>query len=54
MLDAFLLCGSKEDVAARVWDYHEAGMQLPILQPLVQNEDQVRAVLNAAVEYGSE
>ena len=54
MLDAFLLCGSKEDVAAGVWDYHEAGMQLPILQPVVQNEDQVQAVLDAAVEFGSE
>jgi 1,4-dihydroxy-2-naphthoate octaprenyltransferase len=54
MLDAFLLCGTREDVAARVWDYHEAGMQLPVLQPVVQNEDQVRAILDAAVEYGSQ
>jgi len=53
MLDAFLLCGTREDVADRVWEYHEAGMQLPVLQPVVQNEDQVRAVLDAAVEYGS-
>jgi 1,4-dihydroxy-2-naphthoate octaprenyltransferase len=29
-------------------------MQLPVLQPVVQNEDQVEAILNAAVEYGSE
>jgi 1,4-dihydroxy-2-naphthoate octaprenyltransferase len=54
MLDAFLLCGTRDDVAARVWEYHEAGMQLPVLQPVVQNEDQVRAVLDAAVQYGSE
>ena len=54
MLDAFLLCGTKEDVATRVRDYHEGGMQLPILQPVVQNEGQIRAVLDVAVEYGSE
>ena len=53
MLDAFLLCGTREDVAARVWEYHEAGMQLPVLQPVVQNEAQVRAVLDVAAEYGS-
>jgi 1,4-dihydroxy-2-naphthoate polyprenyltransferase len=54
MLDAFLLCGTRDDVAGRVWEYHEAGMQLPVLQPVVQNEDQVKAILDAAVVYGLE
>jgi 1,4-dihydroxy-2-naphthoate octaprenyltransferase len=54
MLDAFLLCGTREDIAARVWDYHQAGMDLPVLQPVVQNEDQVEAVLEAAVLYATQ
>ena len=52
LLDAFLLCGAADEVAARAWEYHEAGMQVPLLQPIVQNEDQVAAVLRAAVLYG--
>src|SRR5205823_7802298 len=51
---AFLLCGTREDVAARAEEYHEAGMQLPVLQPVVQNDDQVEAVMGAALLYGSE
>jgi 1,4-dihydroxy-2-naphthoate octaprenyltransferase len=54
MLDAFLLCGSRDDVAERVWRYREAGMHLPILQPVVQNEDQVDELLAVALRYGSE
>ncbi|HXF56938.1 MAG TPA: LLM class flavin-dependent oxidoreductase [Actinomycetota bacterium] len=54
MLDAFLLCGTREDVAARVWEYREAGMDLPVLQPVVQEEEQVRLVFDAAVSYGAE
>jgi 1,4-dihydroxy-2-naphthoate octaprenyltransferase len=53
MLDAFLLCGRREDVAARMMAYHEAGMDLPVLQPVLQNEDQIEEVLAAAVEYGT-
>jgi 1,4-dihydroxy-2-naphthoate octaprenyltransferase len=53
MLDAFVLCGTRDEVAARVWEYHEAGMNLPVLQPVLQNEDQVHAVVSAAVDYGS-
>ncbi|MCC6176950.1 MAG: LLM class flavin-dependent oxidoreductase [Chloroflexi bacterium] len=52
LLDAFILCGAREDVAARAWAYHEAGMDLPILQPILQEDEQVRAVIGAAVEYG--
>src|SRR5438067_10887659 len=52
LLDAFLLCGTADEVAARAWEYHEAGMQVPLLQPVVQNDEQVDSVLKAAVIYG--
>jgi len=52
MMDAFLLCGTPEEIAARVWDYHHAGMDLPVLQPVVQNEEQVDALLGVATLYG--
>jgi 1,4-dihydroxy-2-naphthoate octaprenyltransferase len=53
LVDAFLLCGTAEDVAARVWDYRQAGLDLPLLQPVVQERDQLERVLAAAVAYGS-
>ena len=53
LLDAFIVCGTRREIADRAWEYHEAGMDLPILQPVVQDEDQVTAVLEAAVAYGS-
>jgi len=53
LLDAFILCGTRREIADRAWEYHEAGMDLPILQPVVQDEDQVAAVLDAAILYGS-
>lgn len=54
MMDAFVLCGTREDVAARAWEYHQAGMNLPLLQPVVQEDDQVAEVIEAAVDYGTE
>lgn len=53
LLDAFIVCGTRREIADRAWEYHEAGMDLPILQPVVQDEDQVSSVLDAAVAYGS-
>ena len=53
LLDAFILCGTRREVAARAYEYHEAGMDLPLLQPVVQDEEQTMAVLDAAVAYGS-
>jgi 1,4-dihydroxy-2-naphthoate octaprenyltransferase len=53
MLDAFLLCGTKEDIAARMQDFHAAGMALPVLQPVVQEEEQVEALFDAGELYGS-
>ena len=53
LLDAFILCGTRREVADRAWEYHEAGMTLPLLQPVVQDEEQTAAVLDAAVAYGT-
>jgi 1,4-dihydroxy-2-naphthoate octaprenyltransferase len=53
MLDAFMLVGTREQVAEGAQRFHEAGMDLPLLQPVLQEEDQVKAVLDAAEMYGS-
>ena len=53
LLDAFILCGTVDQVAARATDYHDAGMDVPLLQPILQEEAQVKAVLDAAIAYGS-
>jgi 1,4-dihydroxy-2-naphthoate polyprenyltransferase len=53
MLDAFMLCGTPEEVAAGATRYSEAGMDTPILQPVVQEEAQIEAVLTAAELYGA-
>jgi 1,4-dihydroxy-2-naphthoate octaprenyltransferase len=53
LLDAYILCGTRKEVAARAHEYHDAGMDLPILQPVVQEEAQVAALFDAAVMYGS-
>ncbi|TME28238.1 MAG: LLM class flavin-dependent oxidoreductase [Chloroflexi bacterium] len=53
LLDAYILCGTRREVAERAHAYHEAGMDLPLLQPVVQEEAQVAALLEAAVIYGS-
>ncbi|HZU75181.1 MAG TPA: LLM class flavin-dependent oxidoreductase [Dehalococcoidia bacterium] len=53
LLDAFVLVGTREDVANRAWEFHRAGMNVPLLQPVVQDEEQVRATLDACVLYGS-
>ena len=53
LVDAFLLCGTREEVAAGAERFREAGMDLPILQPVVQEDAQVAAVIDAAVIYGS-
>ncbi|HEX7197900.1 MAG TPA: LLM class flavin-dependent oxidoreductase, partial [Dongiaceae bacterium] len=53
LLDAFILCGTVDQVAARAADYHEAGMDVPLLQPILQEDAQINAVLDAAVAYAS-
>lgn len=54
LLDAFVLVGTRQDVAARALEYHRAGMTVPLLQPVVQDEDQVLATMDACVLYGSQ
>jgi 1,4-dihydroxy-2-naphthoate octaprenyltransferase len=54
LLDAFILCGTVSEIAARAAAYHDqAGMDVPLLQPILQEEAQVNAVLDAAVLYGT-
>ena len=53
LLDAFILCGTVTEVAARAGDYNEAGMDVPLLQPILQEEAQVNAVFETAVAYAS-
>lgn len=53
LLEAFVLVGTPEQVARRAQEYHRAGMDVPLLQPVVQDQDQVRRTLEAAVLYGS-
>jgi 1,4-dihydroxy-2-naphthoate polyprenyltransferase len=54
LLDTFILCGTVDEVAARAHSYREAGMDLPILQPVVQDDDQALRTLNAGVAYATE
>jgi 1,4-dihydroxy-2-naphthoate octaprenyltransferase len=53
LLDAFILCGTELEVAKRASAYHDAGMDVPLLQPILQEEAQINAVLDAAVLYGT-
>ncbi len=54
LLDAFMLCGTREDVAARAMDFHaRAGLQLPLLQPVLQEDDQIDELLAAAAIYAA-
>lgn len=53
VVDAFILCGTAEDVAARALEFEEAGLDLPLLQPVVQDDDQVQGVISAAVTLGT-
>jgi 1,4-dihydroxy-2-naphthoate octaprenyltransferase len=52
LLDAFMLCGTRDDVAAGAMAFHaETGLDLPLLQPVVQEETQVRELVEAARLY---
>ncbi len=54
LLDAFMLCGTREDVAAKALSYHlETGLDLPLLQPVVQDETQALELIEAARLYAS-
>ena len=54
LLDAFMLCGTREDVAAGAMAFHaEAGLQLPLLQPVLQEDRQIDELIAAAAIYAS-
>ena len=53
VLDAFMLCGTEEEVAEGSARFNQAGMNTPILQPIVQENDQVQKIIRAASIYGS-
>ncbi|HEX8939292.1 MAG TPA: LLM class flavin-dependent oxidoreductase [Candidatus Limnocylindrales bacterium] len=54
LLDAFMLCGTREDVAERAMAFHgTAGLGLPLLQPVVQDERQVDELIAAAALYAA-
>jgi 1,4-dihydroxy-2-naphthoate octaprenyltransferase len=52
LLDAFMLCGTREDVAAAAMAFHaRAGLGVPVLQPVVQEDRQVKELIEAARLY---
>ena len=54
LLDAFMLCGTREDVAAKAMAFHaETGLDLPLLQPVVQDETQTLELIEAARLYAA-
>src|SRR6266540_2487429 len=49
LLDAFMLCGTREDVAEKAMAFHaETGLGLPLLQPVLQDERQIDELIGAA------
>src|SRR6185503_13682075 len=54
LLDAFMLCGTREDVAAGAMAFHaETGLALPLLQPVLQEDRQIDELIEAAAIYAS-
>ncbi|MGZ8514486.1 MAG: UbiA family prenyltransferase, partial [Candidatus Limnocylindrales bacterium] len=54
LLDAFMLCGTREDVAAGAMVFHaQAGLQLPLLQPVLQDDHQIDELIAAAAIFAS-
>ena len=52
LLDAYMLCGTREDVAAKALAFHtEAGLGLPLLQPVLQEDRQIDELVAAAALY---
>ncbi len=52
LLDAFMLCGTREDVAAAALRFHtESDLDLPLLQPVLQEQKQIDEILAAAALY---
>lgn len=52
LLDAFIACGTVDEVAARAGAYAEAGLDVPLLQPVLQEDDQIDRLLTAGRAFG--
>ena len=48
-----MLCGTPDEVAEAAARYNEAGMDMPILQPILQEDEHIQPILEAAELYGS-
>jgi 1,4-dihydroxy-2-naphthoate octaprenyltransferase len=54
LLDAYMLCGTREDVAAGAMAFHtETGLALPLLQPVLQEDRQIDELIHAAALYAA-
>ncbi len=51
LLDEFTLAGTADGVIARLEAYAQAGVQLPILQPIATTEPEVRRVIDVGREF---
>src|SRR3954471_9429303 len=52
LLDAFMLCGMADDVAAGAMRFHaDAGLELPLFQPVLQEQVHIERILDAARLY---
>ena len=53
LVEAFILCGTADEIAERASAFADAGLQWPLLQPVVQDDEQVAGVIAAAVAFGA-
>jgi 5,10-methylenetetrahydromethanopterin reductase len=53
LLDEFALAGTADDVIARLEAYAQAGVRLPILQPIATTEPEVRRVIDIGREFAA-
>jgi 1,4-dihydroxy-2-naphthoate octaprenyltransferase len=54
LLDAYMLCGTREDVAAQAMAFHsQTDLDLPLLQPVVQEDKQVHELIQVAKLYAA-
>ncbi len=52
LLDAYMLCGTRDDVAAKALAFHaDAGLGLPLLQPVLQEDRQINELIASAALY---
>ena len=54
LLDAFIACGTVDDVAGKAAAYAGTGLAVPLLQPILQEEEQVERIIHAGLRYAAE